>query len=143
MDKALVLHQLFLRENDEPQLVDVNQTSLEVSDNQKYQSWLQGKRALELQDVADSRWIKTCTGGYITEVIFNANGTLEEYRLFDRFRTSGSWILRDGILSVEIRKGENRYTLNVVGNKIVNIHSAVEYKNDQLHSYLKLAPIKP
>lgn len=141
MDKALVLHQLFLRENDDPQLVDVNQASLEAFDNQKYQSWLSGKRALELQDVADSRWIKTCTGGYITEVIFNANGTLEEYRLFDRFKTSGSWVLRDGILSVEIRKGENRYTFNVVGNKSVNIHSAVEYKNNVLHSYLKLAQI--
>lgn len=61
----------------------------------------------------------------------------------DCFETRGTWFLADGILHVKIVKGNNRYSFGVVGNADVNIHSAVEHKNEELHAYLKLAQIKP
>jgi hypothetical protein len=62
--------------------------------------------------------------------------------LFDRFETQGHWLLKSGLLQVEINKGDNRYQFDVVACKDLNIHSAVEYKNQELHSYLKLVQVK-
>ncbi len=143
MIKELLLTQLFFRESHTNKLVSPTSDALGSIDPIMFQEWQNSKRELVLVDVADTHWIKTCTEGYITEVVFHADGTLKEYRLFDRFETKGTWFLADGILHVEIIKGENRYSFGVVGNADINIHSAVEHKNDELHSYLKLVQIKP
>jgi hypothetical protein len=143
MSKEQILAQLFFRESQTRKLVIPTPESLDTIDPVMFQEWQNSIRELVFVDVADTHWIKTCTEGYITEVVFHADGTLNEYRLFDRFETRGTWFLAEGILHVEIIKGENRYSFGVVGNVGVNIHSAVEHKNDELHSYLKLAQIKP
>ncbi|KZX70009.1 hypothetical protein A3712_09610 [Vibrio sp. HI00D65] len=57
---------------------------------------------------------------------------------FNRFKTVGRWQLKDGLLHAEITKGDNRYEFAVVARADLNIHSAVEYKNGELHLYLKL-----
>ncbi|MFM2590191.1 hypothetical protein [Vibrio sp. TBV020] len=142
MNKSALLKQLYLRECQNNELVEISQTALERVNSLDYQAWLETKRDIEIEDVENTHWIKTCTGGYITEVAFFAGGTLEEFRLFDRFKTTGMWDLKDGVLSVEIHKGDNRYNLVVIGNGQINIHSAIELKNDELHSYLKLAQVK-
>ncbi|MGR5067449.1 MULTISPECIES: hypothetical protein [Vibrio] len=49
--------------------------------------------------------------------------------------------LDGGELNITIYKGENAYELSVVGNREPSIHSAIEYKNGEVHSYLKLTPI--
>lgn len=143
MTKEQLLTQLFFRESHTNKLVSPTSDALGSIDPIVFQEWQNSKRELVLMDVADTHWIKTCTEGYVTEVVFHADGALNEYRLFDRFETQGTWFLADGILHVEIIKGENRYSFGVVGSVDVNIHSAVEHKNDELHSYLKLAQIKP
>ncbi|GMQ49155.1 hypothetical protein [Vibrio sp. 10N] len=143
MTKNQLLSQLFLRESHTKKLALPTQESLDTVDPIMFQEWQNSKREFVPIDVANTHWIKTCTEGYITEVVFHADGTLNEYRLFDRFETQGTWLLADGILHVEIIKGDNRYSFGVVGNADVNIHSAIEHKNDELHSYLKLAQIKP
>ncbi|WP_112479362.1 hypothetical protein [Vibrio variabilis] len=143
MNKAQLLSQLYIRESSGKKLVLPTQMIMDSVDPIMFQEWQNRKRELVPIDAADTHWIKTCTEGYITEVVFHADGTLHEYRLFDRFETKGTWFLADGILYVEIIKGENRYSFGVVGNANVNIHSAVEHKNGELHSYLKLAQVKP
>ncbi|NOI77198.1 hypothetical protein F0224_16040 [Vibrio coralliilyticus] len=142
MNQAEVLLPLFWRESHEElrELKNIDET---VQACDRYEAWLDKKRQLTLCDIQETHWIKSCTGGYITEVVFNADGTLEEYRLFDRFPTQGHWQLHDGTLDVEIYKADNCYTFAVVGCQAVNIHSAIEYKNGELHSYLKLAQVKP
>lgn len=142
MDKQRILGQLFMRENGQQQLISQSELSLDILTTASYKIWVDEKRDIDVIDVADTHWMKTCTGGYITEVIFHTDGTLNEYRLFDRFETTGKWSLESGVLQVAIFKGENRYDFAVVGNASVNIHSAVEYKNGELHSYLKLAQIR-
>lgn len=142
MDKDKVLLQLFNREAEQQALVNKEALSPTQMQSSEYLHWLEGKRELTLDDVAGNHWIKTCTGGYITEVVFHCDGTLDEYRLFDRFHTTGKWTLKQGLVSVEIYKGENTYSFSVVGNAEINIHSAVEHKNGELHSYLKLSQIK-
>lgn len=148
MNKEETLLQLFMRESPESELFSLDSFDLTVSENatvlksEAFIEWAKTKRDLEHNDVATTHWIKTCTEGYITEVIFHKEGTLNEYRLFDRFPTQGFWYLTDGILKVEISKNENTYCFSVVGNAELNIHSAVEYKNNQLHAFLKLAQIK-
>lgn len=142
MDKSALLQQLYLRECETKELVDVSQIPLGLAQSTEFQLWLDTKRDIKREDVENTHWIKTCTGGYITELIFHNDGLLEEFRLFDRFETTGQWSLDDGVLLVEIHKGQNRYNLAVIGNASVNIHSAVELKNDELHSYLKVAQIK-
>ncbi|MGR5285269.1 hypothetical protein ACP3V5_08120 [Vibrio maritimus] len=143
MNKAQLLSQLYLRESSIKKLALPTQEILDSVDPIMFQEWQNSKRELVPLDVADTHWIKTCTKGYITEVVFQGDGTLNEYRLFDRFETRGTWFLADGILHVKIVKGNNRYSFGVVGNADVNIHSAIEHKNDELHAYLKLAQIKP
>ncbi len=137
-----IMFQLFQREYNH-QLLERHESLISDEQAEAFSQWCSTRRSLERADVADTTWIKTCTGGYITEVIFRHDGTLNEYRLFDRFATSGCWSIKDGCLDVEIAKGENKYQLIVVGNREVNIHSAIEYKNGELHSYLKLAQVKP
>lgn len=139
MQTEKILAQLYCRERGKL----VPQSKAIVTDEIDYQHWLSGKRAFTISDVADSHWIKTCTEGYVTEVVFHSGGLLNEYRLFDRFKTTGSWQLVDGLLHVEITKGDNTYRFAVVGNAEVNIHSAVEHKNDDLHAYLKLSQVLP
>jgi hypothetical protein len=107
-----------------------------------YQTWHSSKRRLTESDVIDGHWVKSCPAGYITELTFNPNGEVNEYRLFDRFHTQGTWRLDNGLLCVSIAKGDNRYTFNVVGNASINIHSAIERKNNKLHAYLKLVQVK-
>jgi len=142
MDKSALLQQLYLRECQTKELVDITEIPEELSQSMDYTQWLESKRDIEIEDVEDTHWIKTCTGGYITELVFHNDGSLKEFRLFDRFETNGQWRLDDGVLLVEIHKGSNKYDLAVIGNAQINIHSAVELKNDELHSYLKLAQIK-
>ncbi|PKG38594.1 hypothetical protein [Psychromonas sp. Urea-02u-13] len=74
--------------------------------------------------------------------MFNQDGTLNEYRLFDRYETQGTWVLSGGLLEVDIIKAGNHYCFTIVANAKLNIHSAVEHKNSELHSYLKFAQIK-
>ncbi|MCJ2376123.1 hypothetical protein LNL84_04675 [Vibrio sp. ZSDZ34] len=140
-DDAIRL-QLFHREHGSKSLYPIFQLSPNELHSNDYQHWLSEKRALVLGDIEDCHWIKSCSGGYVTEVIFHRDGRLTEYRLFDRFETQGNWKLDNGILKAEIIKAENRYTFNVIGNANINIHSAVELKNNELHSYLKLAQVK-
>ena len=142
MDKDKVLLQLFNREAEQQALMNKEASTPTQMQSREYRHWLQGKRELTFDDVVGNHWIKTCTGGYITEVIFHCDGTLDEYRLFDRFHTTGKWTLKEGLVSVEIYKGDNTYSFSIVGNAEINIHSAVEHKNGELHSYLKLSQIK-
>ncbi|PTO77539.1 hypothetical protein [Vibrio splendidus] len=133
-----ILLQLYCREQTEQPLISRTDLSIALYDSEGFLAWRDTKRDFTVSDIESRVWVKSCPGGYITEVHFNADGSLIEYRLFDRFETTGQWQLRDGLLHVEILKGENRYQFSVVACADLNIHSAVEYKNGELHSYLKL-----
>lgn len=141
-EKQQILLQLFYRETGEQALVAQSDLSQQLLETAEFATWQATKGAFRLADVSGCHWLKTCTAGYITEVIFHPDGRLDEYRLFDRFHTQGQWQLIDGILYLAIGKGDNRYTCAVVAQQEVNIHSAVEHKNGELHSYLKLAQVK-
>ncbi len=143
MSTSLTTHrQLYLREQGEQSLIelsDLESASIELA---KFDLWLKSKRKLTFSNIEGRTWVKTCTGGYITELTFFEDGSLVENRLFDRFETKGHWSLAEGLLKVTIFKGNNHYNFTVVGNLELNIHSAIEYKNDELHSYLKLMQIE-
>ncbi|MEZ8783064.1 hypothetical protein AB6D77_10450 [Vibrio splendidus] len=133
-----ILLQLYCREQTELPLISRIDLGIGLYDNEGFLAWRDTKRDFTVSDIESRVWVKSCPGGYITEVHFNADGSLTEYRLFDRFETTGQWQLADGLLHVEILKGDNRYLFAVVARVDLNIHSAVEYKNGELHSYLKL-----
>lgn len=134
--------QLYCKEAKQRKLLDVAKLEPEWAMESDFQTWCEGKRELTINDVSGRVWVKSCPAGYITEVHFHLDGTLNEYRLFDRFETSGRWNLNSGLLEVAIEKGENQYRFAVVANRSQNIHSAIEYKNDELHSYLKLVQVE-
>ena len=132
------LLQLYCREQQDQTLLSKNDLDSDLSESADYLKWCESKRNFVEEDILGRTWVKSCPAGYITEVHFHSDGSLTEYRLFDRFETTGQWQLKDGLLHVEILKGENRYQFTVVARADLNIHSAVEYKNGELHSYLKL-----
>ncbi|MDD1795414.1 hypothetical protein L4D06_21290 [Enterovibrio makurazakiensis] len=136
--------QLFMRESDTAAMLNIEQLP-DVSDVDAIAlfDWMSSKRSFSNADVSGQRWIKTCSAGYVTELFLHLDGSLEEYTLFNRLPTKGSWKLEQGVLDIEIIKGNNIYQSRVIANKSVNIHSAIEYKNGELHSYLKLAHIMP
>ncbi|NOI32743.1 hypothetical protein F0250_01940 [Vibrio cyclitrophicus] len=136
------LLQLYCREQQDQTLLAKHDLDSDLSESADYLKWCESKRNFVEEDVLGQTWVKSCPAGYITEVHFHFDGSLTEYRLFDRFETQGYWQLRDGLLHVEILKGENRYQLAVVARADLNIHSAVEYKNGELHSYLKLVQVE-
>lgn len=138
-NKTAILQQLFLRETEGRPIIERDSQSLTDIQIEQYDKWLSEKRDFSVEEICESNWIKSCTAGYITELIFKPTGSLTEFTLFDRLKTVGHWKLDDGLLYVSIFKGENQYDFVVVANSHVNIHSAIEYKNDELHSYLKLA----
>lgn len=134
--------QLYCKEVKQNELLDIAALIPEWAMEPEFHTWRQQKRELTNDDVSDRVWVKSCPAGYITEVHFHPNGRLKEYRLFDRFETSGRWRLNNGLLEVSIEKGDNQYRLVVIANRGENIHSAIEYKNDELHSYLKLVQVE-
>ncbi|WP_407334361.1 hypothetical protein [Enterovibrio sp. 27052020O] len=136
--------QLFMRESGTAAMLDIEQLP-DVSDVDAIAlfDWMSSKRSFSTSEVRGQRWIKTCSAGYITELFLHADGSLEEYTLFNRRPTKGHWKLEQGVLDIEITKGSNKYRSRVIANKSVNIHSAIEYKNNALHSYLKLVQIMP
>ncbi|WP_061038950.1 hypothetical protein [Vibrio coralliirubri] len=133
-----ILLQLYCREQTEQPLISRTDLDIALYDSEGFLAWRDTKRDFTFSDIENRVWVKSCPGGYITEVHFNADGSLIEYRLFERFETTGQWQLKDGLLHVEILKGENRYQFAVVARADLNIHSAGGYKNGELHSYLKL-----
>lgn len=137
-----ILLQLYCREQTDQPLISRADLDTSLYDSEEYLHWRVTKRDFVISDIENRVWVKSCPSGYITEVHFHADGTLNEYRLFDRFETKGHWYLKDGLLHVEIIKGDNRYQFAVVANGDLNIHSAVEYKNEELHSYLKLVQVE-
>ncbi|KAB0286841.1 hypothetical protein F2P58_19595 [Vibrio fortis] len=140
--KQQILLQLYCREQTDQPLISRTDLNIALYDSEAFLAWRETKRDFVINDIENRVWVKSCPGGYITEVHFHNDGTLNEYRLFDRFETKGHWYLKEGLLHVEIIKGDNRYQFAVVANGNVNIHSAVEYKNEELHSYLKLAQVE-
>ncbi|WP_146489903.1 hypothetical protein [Vibrio sp. T20] len=136
--KQQILLQLYCREQTDQPLIPRTDLDIDLYDSEAFLVWRATKRDFVISDIENRVWVKSCPGGYITEVHFKADGTLTEYRLFDRFKTVGQWQLKDGLLHVEITKGDNRYQFAVVARADLNIHSAVEHKNGDLHSYLKL-----
>ena len=137
-----ILLQLYCREQTDQLLISRTALDIALYDSKEFLNWSAIKRDFVISDIENRVWVKSCPGGYITEVHFHTDGTLNEYRLFDRFETKGHWYLKDGLLHVEIIKGDNRYQFSVVANGDLNIHSAVEYKNEGLHSYLKLVQVE-
>ncbi len=136
------LVRLFIRESSGKSLKESDLVDLSIDKQTLYQTWRESKREFVEFEICEAPWIKSCPQGYITEVNFRSDGTLVENRLFDRFETKGRWSLESGILSVCIYKGDNRYEFQVVASASENIHSAIEYKNGELHSYLKLAQVR-
>ncbi|CZF80847.1 hypothetical protein GCE9029_02231 [Grimontia celer] len=136
--------QLFLRESGTAAMLNIEQLP-DVSDVDAIAlfDWMSSKRSFSASEVRGQRWIKTCSAGYVTELLLNEDGTLEEFTLFNRLPTKGWWKLEQGVLDLEIVKNDNTYRSRVIANKSVNIHSAIEYKNGELHSYLKLAQVMP
>lgn len=135
-------YQLYHREHVGSPLLPLDRIDSKALSDAQFLEWCSTKKELTADDAQGSHWIKTCTGGYITEVIFHADGTLEEFTLFERLKTVGTWDISNGVLNVRIKKNTNHYQFSVIANKNINIHSAIEYKNGELHSYLKLAPIQ-
>ncbi|MEZ8824309.1 hypothetical protein AB6E04_08090 [Vibrio amylolyticus] len=141
--KADLLLQLFHRECISAPAVEPETIDPKFRASDEYEQWRRGKADIMDNEVLESPWIKTCTEGYITELIFYSDGTLDEYKLFDRLHTTGQWKLEDGLLIVRIIKGENQYEFTVIGQSENSLYSAIEYKNGELHSYLKLVPTRP
>ncbi|MFD2176117.1 hypothetical protein [Veronia pacifica] len=138
------LLQLYFRESGSAAFLDHDELpALNDSDMPDFFNWMASKRHFVESDVSGQTWIKTCSAGYITEVYFHPDGRLEELTLFSRLATSGRWLIQRGALEIFIEKDTNRYHSRVIANKTTNIHSAIEYKNDELHAYLKLAQVKP
>ncbi|MGR5130720.1 hypothetical protein [Vibrio alfacsensis] len=133
--------QLCLRELEGAPIKDTENIEVSFADTVHFLKWKANKREIRAEEVKDRCWIKSCTGGYITEVHLHAGGSLDEYTLFGRLHTKGHWELDGGVLHITIYKGENTYELSVVGNREPSIHSAIESKNGEVHSYLKLTPI--
>lgn len=142
--KTKQLLQLFFRESDRVRLFDLDTLPpLDAVEQQAMHAWLATKRHFQHDEITPQRWIKTCTAGYITELILHANGSLEEFTLFKRMKTTGEWQLVDGMIELTIHKGDNQYTCTIVAGLDSSIHSAIEYKNGELHSYLKLVQTRP
>ncbi|MBC7004689.1 hypothetical protein BIZ37_19180 [Photobacterium sp. BZF1] len=142
--KTQKLLQLFYRESERVRLLELGKLPApDGKEQDELQAWLTGKRDFSRAELTQQHWIKTCTAGYTTELVLHPNGSLDEFTLFRRQKTIGEWQLVNGMLELVIYKDDNRYTSTVVANQGSSIHSAIEYKNEQLHAYLKLAQTRP
>ncbi|WP_413112486.1 hypothetical protein [Thaumasiovibrio sp. DFM-14] len=125
-------------------LFDIEQLpALTAAQQADYQLWVTQRRAMSSDEVPFQQWLKVCPAGYITEMVLYPDGRLEEQHLFKPIRCKGDWLVRDGHLFLSIDKGKNHYTIEVVAKKDSAIHCAIEYKNRELHSYLKVIQAKP
>ncbi|MCE2595735.1 hypothetical protein K6Y31_13020 [Motilimonas cestriensis] len=109
-----------------------------VSTKGEYVLWLQSKRPLVEQEIVNTVWVKTNPSGYTTEMHFYANGTLRDIALFDRATLTGRWTLNKGVVNVAIQADKHLYEFDIVGSDDNGIHSAVEFEDGVLSSYLKL-----
>lgn len=109
-----------------------------ISTKGEYVLWLQGKRSLSEHEIVNAVWVKTNPSGYTTEMHFYANGTLRDIALFDRAALSGYWKINNGAVSVAIKADRHTYEFDIVGSDENGMHSAVEFEDGILSSYLKL-----
>jgi hypothetical protein len=142
------LIQLFWREQEEQVLVDINDETVrqrieDCRNSPEFKKWLATRRIFALEEVADTVWVKTCTAGYITELHLHKDGTAEEYTLFSRKLVPGTWQLTDGQIEVTLAADDHRYRFAVIANAKSSIHAAVEYCDNDIHSYLKIMQLKP
>lgn len=141
--KHAQLLQLFLRESERVRLVELAVLpALDSNEQQNMQHWLATKRQFVRDEVPAQHWLKTCSAGYVTEMIFYPDGAVQELGLFNRQQGIGTWQMNEGALDIELRRGDDHYQFTVVANKQGSIHSAIEYKNHTLNSYLKLAQLR-
>lgn len=143
MNTDALITQLFYYEEGGELLPQDQLPALNKLGQTRFNDWIDRKRTFLPEEVYSQHWIKSCSKGYITELILHKDGSLEEYTLFERMKTVGNWTLNEGILELEIRKKENVYTSSVIADWEAPIHSAIEYKNGELHAYLKLVQALP
>ncbi len=103
--------------------------------------WEQSKREFTLSEVLERNWVKTCPAGYVTTLQFRDDGTLTDTTLFEGVELNGYWCLETGILKTKILGAKHTYEFDVLANETEHIHSAVEFEDGKLHSYLKLIPV--
>lgn len=104
--------------------------------------WQQGKRAFSAEEVLTNKWIKTNPGGHTTQLYFYPDGTLQDVSLFDGVTLSGHWHLNEGKIAVTIEGQFHHYTFDIVANDDDSIHSAVEFEDGSLSTYLKVFCIR-
>ncbi|MEJ2764783.1 hypothetical protein VV869_12575 [Photobacterium sp. MCCC 1A19761] len=138
------LLQLYLRESERVRLVDLPALpALDVQEQADMAHWLATKRQFSEAEVPAQPWLKTCSAGHVTELVFHPDGSVRETALFQRQQGTGTWQVTDGVLEIALHRGDDRYDFSVIANKQSSLHSAIEYKNHALHSYLKLAQMRP
>ncbi|MDO6498270.1 hypothetical protein [Photobacterium sanguinicancri] len=141
--KQRQLLQLFYRESERVRLLDVDQLpAMNSSEMADFHLWLESKRDFSIADTECRHWIKTCSAGHVTELQLHPNGTLDEFTLFRREQAKGVWCIEDGVIHVELHTAQHVYRYSIYANRTANIHSAVEYRDDSLHAYLKLAQVR-
>jgi UPF0176 protein len=147
IEKTNKLVQLFVRETSGEFIDRFDKKNDEIINKtaatEEFSTWQAAKRAFDEDEITGQQWTKTCTDGHITEINFHADHTVEEFTLFKREKTVGKWELVDGLLEVEIEAGGALYTFSIIANKENSIHSAVEYENKDLHTYLKIMQLIP
>ncbi len=109
-----------------------------VTTKGEYVLWLQSKRSLTHEEMINTVWVKTNPSGYTTEMHFYANGTLRDIALFDRATLAGKWHMDNGVVKVSIKADKHLYEFDIVGNDESGMHSAVEFEDGVLSSYLKI-----
>ncbi len=99
-----ILLQLYCREQTEQYVNSSSWSRHRIYDSETFLAWRETKRDFVVRDIENRVWVKSCPAGYITEVHFKGDGTLTEYRLFDRFKTVGRWQLKTAYCTLRLLK---------------------------------------
>lgn len=107
----------------------------------EYKIWELQKRKFFKEEVLSHFWLATSDNKISFVFHFKQFHELRVTRLFNDDISIGKWYLKDGILRVFFKVGEDLYEIYIIANNDMPIHSALQSTNALKFEYLKIAPI--
>ena len=103
--------------------------------DEDYDEWKRTKRFFTPEEITQGSWVKHSDQGHSFVVNFLPDGKLIERNLADPIHSwEGSWQLISGVLRMNVGK----YELDIIANKLGDIHSGVEFADTQPNAYFKV-----
>ncbi len=110
-------------------------------DRTAWNTWSSTKREFTFLEVVEQQWVRSSDNGQFSKLHFLTTNIVVETGIQNPYTYYGIWKISNGMLCVNSTKERDKYCYQIVASSDGDIHSSIEYKNDEIHAYIKLIQI--